>query len=410
MPRWRANELGEVDTTDIEDTELRQLFAAFGDAATLDPADLPPLPPVGPDDRSRLARSLHATAHLVAGNYMQAISILSDSLAEDPRSLSTKCRLAEAHLTAAKAGLPQRVQHLEEQRRLALEVRDDARPRRLPIRRHTVEIACQAAFLLGDWPAVVRLGVAPPDGEADDYEASGEETVATTITSALFVDRTDLIERLLPELPRGQAPSLYRAQLARLRGDVDEAQGHIRNAGEEVTDWGRAVTVLLAWARELDDPLPQLAAKGIDSEQAQRNQEMAEILRLARTSPVEATARMRSFVDANAQLGSTLIEMVELIGDSAAALATAEQILSVRDDPEVHEYLALAMQRAHPPNMDKALEHALAFAAAPRIRSWSAERDVSSLPCTSDLVTGQANSAPSFGGWRTTGMKMPCGR
>lgn len=358
----RATHLADVDTSEIDDADLCALFDVFRDTEHLDLTTLPPLPDAGADQTSKLARSLHATAHMVAGDFSNAITILNDSVAANPGSLATQLKLAEAHLSAAKAGETGKVVHLERARRIAIDVRDAARLRRLPLRRQAVSIACQTALMVEDWPAVFDLGLTPPDGTADQHEATDEETMATVAASAVLVDRIDVVERLLPDLPLGHAPSLYRSHIAHQRGDFDASDTHLRAAWEEVTDWGRAVTVLLAWARQLDDPLPSLASKGLDAEQADRHQTMAEILRIAQTSPSNALARLRSYADANRHLGINLVWLVESAIDRSAAMATAEQILGSRDDPEVHEYLARSLLQTQPQQLDKAIEHALSFA------------------------------------------------
>jgi tetratricopeptide (TPR) repeat protein len=358
----KATHLADVDTSEIDDADLCALFDVFRDIEHLDLTTLPPLPDTGADQTSKLARSLHASAHMVAGDFSAAITILNDSVAANPGSLATQLRLAEAHLHAAKAGDLGKVMHLERARRIAIDVRDAARRRHLPLRRQAVSVACQAALMVEDWPAVFDLGLTPPDGTADEHEAADEETMATVVGSALLVGRIDVVERLLPDLPPGHAPLLYRAHIAQQGGDSDASDAHLRAAWEEVTDWGRAVTVLLAWARQLDDPLPPLAMKGLDAEQADRHQAMAEILRLARTSPSNALARLRSYADANRHLGINLVWLVESAIDRSAAMATAEQILGGRDDPEVHEYLARSLLQTQPQQVDKAIEHALSFA------------------------------------------------
>jgi hypothetical protein len=358
----RADALTDVDTTLIGDLDLELLLGAFEDLTSIDTGQLPPIPDASTDLGVEFVRDLHIAARLVAENYDDAIAIANGSLATNPDSVGARFRLAQAHLAAAKAGRPERIQHLEQARQHALEVRDVGRVRQLPIRAEAVAIACHASMLLEDWRAVVRYGVTAPDGEADSVEIGADDTIVAVIYAGLWLDRFDVVERALPSLPAGHAPSLIRAQLAARAGDDAAAKMHIRAAWDEVTDWGRAVSVLLAWARELDDPLPQLSSKGIDAIQSARHQEMAEIVRLARTSPSDAEARMRTFVDNNAHLGPALISIVELIGDPATVVATAEQIVASYDDPEVHEYLALAAWQAQPCDLDRAVHHATAFA------------------------------------------------
>lgn len=356
--------LAEIDTSGLEDQDLVALVESFRDLDEVEIDHLQPPPQPGDGLNADLVRDLYTAALLVSSDFDGAIEVAQATLAHDATSIAAHLRLGQAHLSRAKAGRPGRLTSLEAARRHALLARDTARARQMSPQAEAVAIACQSSMLLEDWERVLQIGLTAPDGHANESETSSPETTDAVVYSALILGRSDIVERLLPRIPASHAPSLILAQLADREGRSDEKAQLIRKAWDEVEDWGRAVSVLLAWARELDDSLPLLSTKGLDVEQAAQHQEMAEILRLSRTSEDAARARMRSFVDLNAQMGMTLIRMIESIDDPEAALAAARQLTGVTDDPEVHEFLAVASLRGKAGDLDDALRHALAFLAA----------------------------------------------
>jgi tetratricopeptide (TPR) repeat protein len=356
-----ASDFTAVDLADVPPCPLREVLSIL---ASDRPGDINGLvcPPAHPSDvHVVLHRNLYTLALLLSRDSTLAAKVADETSRQAPWSAMAKLRAAQAHWAAATESGQDRVRHLDQAVARALEVRDFARLRHLPVAADAVAVACRAALLLEQFDLAIEIGCAPPDGRLQDGEDGHPDTVHAVIQAGLLTDRRDIVERALPLLPASHAPSLVRAHIADLDGRTDEVGRLVKDAWNEVSEWGPAVGTLMAWARHLDDPLPSLVEKGFDARDAEQHAQVAEMFRLFHRNEQGAVAAMRALTGSDAHLGRSIIDLYLAMGDRAAALATAERIAELTGDPGVHEFIAIQRLNSDPPALEQAERNAIAF-------------------------------------------------
>jgi len=116
---------------------------------------------------------------------------------------STTSRTADRH-TALELAL--------EARRLRREWRADASD--------ATHVGCQAALLLGAYDRVIRIGMAPPEGEALPDEAASLEVRLSVAQAALAVGNVDLVRTVVDLVPDGFHRTIIQAEVL-LHTDAD---------------------------------------------------------------------------------------------------------------------------------------------------------------------------------------------
>lgn len=350
-----------------------------------------------PDLDDSLDTNVVGHALNAVGRLDEAIEVLRRSLAADSERSSAKVLLARSLLQ--RSGNPDALNRISD-RRDALQLAVVARDERRSWRGNSVEaveLACQAAMLLGEYDQVVMIGTERPSGEAQPEEARSPEVMFAVAQAAMVLgDEATLLH--IAQTSSGFHHALLQADIASQRGEpTDQIERLFRAAWSLATSPTDKFAVWMGAAQAGLDPLPgesELAHEGgetYDLCKAARHQargELDEAKRLLR--PVHASEAARRMLVGVYVAEGSIDDAVRELRDMAARFTTTDPLIRaveiLLDDGRTQQAAEIAdqaLRATHPGGSQRRLLHEVGVAAAhdrhawtemeQRLRDWIAE-------------------------------------
>ena len=224
-----------------------------------------------------------------------------------------------------------------EARRLALEARDMRRRWRGPSA-SAVAVACHVAMASEDLDEVLKLGQAPPSGEATVREAATEAVRLAVFDAALARGRSDLASEMLGQIQDPFELELRTAQLNAANGDLEQAAVGFRRAWSLVRGDDDKMAVWFGLAR-LGEDLP-------DQSLLETNDGLESTIILAEhdvgAGRIDAAInRLRGWRNRSSRVAERLAELYVRQNQIDDAVATLDSAAARFDDPRL---LVLAAQ------------------------------------------------------------------
>lgn len=147
------------------------------------------------------------------GAFDEIIPFLTSALERYPESSGLMIELAWTYLQRSQA--PATTSRTAD-RQTALELGLEARQLRRAWRVDAGEaarVACQAALVMGDYGLVIRMGMAPPAGEAWVAEASNTEVRLSVAQAAVAAGNLDVLRTVVELVPDGFHRAIIQAEL-----------------------------------------------------------------------------------------------------------------------------------------------------------------------------------------------------
>ncbi|WP_147453837.1 hypothetical protein [Nocardiopsis sp. Huas11] len=230
------------------------------------------------------------------------IGFLASALNRYPEFSGIRINLAWAYLQRSQS--PTTTSRTTD-RQAALDLSLEARQLRRTWRAEAgdaAHVACQTALALGDYDQVIRIGMAPPDGEAWPSEASNTEVRLSVAQAALASGQTDVLRTVVDLVTDRfhrailQAEVLLNTDAERgvLQAAYDAVWGEICGEEQRVLYWlsGAAAGVDLHGVDELtgrDDDVPLLVEAQL---YMAREEHEAAVTLLRRGQRTESTTRL----------------------------------------------------------------------------------------------------------------------
>jgi tetratricopeptide (TPR) repeat protein len=274
--------------------------------------------------------SLVGEALLHEKGLQEAIGFYRRAAARYPDLAGLHLRLAALLLGAVQEAGPIRAPAARRDvRMLALHARDLRRNWRGPSG-DAVVVACDLAIAFNDPAEALRLGQAPPDGEATGQEAATPAVRRAVFYAALADGQTDLAERLLGEIEDPVDRVIGRAELLAASGMNGEAASQYRQAWKLVRNDEDRMAVWLGLAR-LGEDLPDRPS--LEARDDPYSVTVLAEADLARSSVDTAVGRLRRWRNRSPQVARRLAELYVRLEEVETAVATLEGAAAQFHDP-----------------------------------------------------------------------------
>lgn len=146
---------------------------------------------------SFLMSGIKGNVHYSRREWDLAIAAYEEQLRRQPRAAGAAIMLARVLLARATEGQsPSWQSDVRRARELALKGRD-LRREWLGPSEEAVVLACQAAITAHAWEKAIKLGLAAPDGDATDSEASAQKVLTVVASASIAANRFDILERIV---------------------------------------------------------------------------------------------------------------------------------------------------------------------------------------------------------------------
>jgi tetratricopeptide (TPR) repeat protein len=204
----RSNELIGRATSLSTSTPVRAIAAALAE----DPRTV--LEVMSADDALQDPHlvSVHLYGLRATSAFAEVIPFLTAALEVYPETPGLMIELAWAYLKRSQEATTSRTADRDKALELGLEARRLRREWRLDAA-DAARVACQAALSLGAYDRVIRIGMAPPDGEARPGEAANLEVRLSVAQAAVARGNVDLLRTVVDLVPEGFHRAIIQAEL-----------------------------------------------------------------------------------------------------------------------------------------------------------------------------------------------------
>ncbi|MCA1702114.1 MAG: hypothetical protein LC808_02130, partial [Actinobacteria bacterium] len=337
-----------------------------------------------PDIGSSLDVNLVAYALRTAERLEESIALLKRARDADSERTSSALLLGSALLE--RSGTPATTSRTMD-RREALQLAVGARDQR---RRwggdsvEAVELACQAALLLGEYERVVKLGTRPPRGEALEAEATDPEVMFSVAQAAMALGDAETLGQVARS-SEGFKQALLDADIAAQHGaPIEELQQRYEAAWRLAANDLDKFAVWMGAAHAGIEPVPgenELAGKGelyvlCRAARHLARGELAQAADLLR--PLHSNESARRLLVSVYVAGGSVDDAVRELRDMASRFSTSEPLVRavelLVDDGQTQEAADLADQAlrvTQPGTRPRRFLHEVGVAAAHDRRAWS---------------------------------------